>query len=410
MSRVRELAPKGPVRGRLISRKEIVEYVRKELKTHVPANTLRASQHLLYCLNLVDASFDYEASLVKLLGSQLAGFYDTREKTMFLAVDLAADERRITLSHELVHALQDQHYDLDELTRSRPDSSDRDSAIQALAEGDATSAMLEAMLEGSHRSALDMPEDVLRVGMRSFIELSPDTADVPSIVKRSLVAPYVDGIEFVHFLRRRSGWSGVDAAWRHPPVSTEQVLHPDRFLAGENPEPIAIPKNSLVGRSEPEYHDILGEQTLRILFEEWMPEGTASEASTGWAGDRVAVFSEDRRYVTAWHVRYDSRASAKRALIGFARGILRPELAGSGSASAPFVTLHTAQSAVAADQVCQERKERGPFAAARRGRDLGIIAGPTGSSSGDARGKSGSPGCPGALKWAEALSQQQTGP
>lgn len=100
---------------------------------------------MLFALGVVPASFDYE-ELARVDGLAAGWFYDPKQKAMFLARDLPPAERSATLAHELVHALQDQHYDLEKRLKFREDSGDEQSAIHALAEGDATSAMLDHVL------------------------------------------------------------------------------------------------------------------------------------------------------------------------------------------------------------------------------------------------------------------------
>src|SRR5690606_24847389 len=118
----------------------------------------------------------------------------------------------ITLNHELVHALQDQHFGLGDRLRYRADAGDEQAALHALAEGDATSLMLDLMVRPSGKTALDIQGDI----MQGAESLPPEAGEVPGVIVRSIVAPYRDGLEFVHWLRRRSGWAGVTAAWKRP--------------------------------------------------------------------------------------------------------------------------------------------------------------------------------------------------
>jgi hypothetical protein len=222
-----------------------------------------------------------------------------------------------------------------------------------------------------------------------------------------VIAPYVDGLEFVHYVRRKAGWQGVDAVWARPPSSTEQLLHPEKWFAAEKPETIPVPSASAAGPAKLIYHDIMGEQSVRLLFEEWMPSRSAKKDAAGWAGDRVAVFSDGKRHGAAWRVRFDLEDDARRGLVGFARGILRTEPASGAPQSAreePPVSRDTAEVAAKSGSVCKERTERGPFAAVRRGRDLGIVVGPYlrhGQRPAQANGS-----CATALQWAEQVATQ----
>jgi hypothetical protein len=399
VSRLRELPAKGPINGKTIERKAMVEHVKRQIRTEIPPDVVLAQAELLFALGTVDHDFDYEAALLSLMTSQLAGFYEPKDKTMYLAADLGELERGATLAHELVHALQDQHYDLGRHVKYRPDATDEQSAIHALAEGDATSAMLDQMLSARGMRAVDLNDELIGIEARGAIDVAANTGDVPSIIKRSVVAPYVDGVMFVHWARRRGGWASVDEAWRTLPKSTEQILHPEKLLANELPEKVAVPISSAAGPKRALYHDVLGEQSLRLLLEEWMPRRSAVAGASDWGGDRLAIFRDQELFALAWNIRYDTSKAAQRGLEAFARGILRGESSDATEAVPP------AQAATAArrGELCRERPVRGPFAALRRDRTLVIIAGPYRRSS---SGAASAGSCAAALTWARAVAAQ----
>jgi hypothetical protein len=400
----RSLEPKERVKGAIIGREELLERMKGEIFSHLEPALLEGSTELLFALNTTRADFDYVKSLLALLGSQLAGFYDPREKKMYLLNDLGTAGEAATLFHELVHALQDQHYVLEPRMKWRPGRGDEVTALQALAEGDATSAMLDNMLAPQGQSALDLSESLLMAGF-SMMEASPALADVPPILTRSIAAPYTDGIRFVHHLRRKGGWQAVDAAWIKPPTSTEQILHPEKYLAGENGTVLPLPPAPSAGPSQLRYEDVLGEQALRLLFEEWLPLPTAAEAASGWAGDRVAVFTAGEQRAVAIHLRYDDERMASRALAAIARGAATPEIESTPDRGvATRVPPEVGERAAKAGRVCQERTLRGPVATVRKGVDLGVVLGPYRRSAGSARSDSG---CDQALRWATTVAESR---
>ncbi len=370
IGRVRELAPKERVRGRVIAREEMVDRVQRSIAQEVPRDVIVAQEEMLFALDTVPAEFDYERSLLQLVKDQLAGFYEPEDQTMYLGGDLGPTARWATLAHELVHALQDQHYDLGEHVEYREDGTDEQSAIHALAEGDATSAMFD-LLQG--RPATEMSEFGLGMMFRGTAAVSSGS-DVPAILKRSLVSPYVDGVRFVHWARRRGGWAAVDAIWARPPTSTEQVLHPEKWLAREPAVAVAVPAAPAAGWVA-DYRDVLGEQSLRLVFEEWMPRFRAEEAAADWGGDRVVVYSQGQRRTLAWRVVFDDEAAAKRAAAGFVRGVLGAVRQG-GSFEGFRVTQEEAEGVAASGGACVERADAGPFAVRREGAAVGVIGGP----------------------------------
>lgn len=358
-SRVRELEATGTVRGVMLSRSAMAERVRASIEREVPVDVVQAEADVLTALGLVPVTFDYVAAVTKLLEQELAGFYEPSDRTMYLAADLGGREREATLAHELVHALQDQHYGLERLMAYAPDESDRQGALHALAEGDATSAMFDQLLRDKGRVATELSDELIAIQVRAAAAFDTKIADVPGVLTRSLLAPYIDGIAFVHWLRRRGGWAEVDRAWSRGLSSTEQILHPEKFLSGELPVVVRAPELPSSSGLSRVYTDVFGEEALRVVLEEWLPRRAATEAATGWGGDRVAVFRDQERVAAVWHLVYDDEASARRGAEAFLRGGRQ-----QGSVS---------RSALGG---CVERPDRGPFAVTRRDRDIAIVAGP----------------------------------
>jgi hypothetical protein len=399
VSTLRELAPLAPVKGRVITRDEMVAFVERDLDTEVPPAVVTASGEILFALGAVPASFDYRRGLLDVMRAELLGFYEPHEKTMFLGADLRGQELDSTLWHELVHALQDQHYGLEKLLTFSNDAGDWQSAVHALAEGDATSAMLDAMFAPKGAHAPDLPDSVM--DLQSALS-NGVVGQVPAIIKRSVVAPYVDGLSFVNALRRRGGWAAVDSAWQRLPTSTEQILHLEKYDSNEGSTVLPALDPPSPALAHPTYSDIYGEETLRVLFEEWMPARAAHEAAAGWDGDRVTSFSDGAVTAVAWTIRYDNDAAAVRGLHAFARGVLAIEdqVTDQRGRLSEFVSATEAERATQAGQVCRERHTRGPFAVIRRGRDLAVTLGPFRRNSGSAASEGS---CAGALKWAGAL-------
>lgn len=370
VSEIRQLPAVSEVKGRLIARDEIERFLSSQLDEQTPPDVLQATQAVLYGLGTVEAGFDYRQSILKLMTSELLGFYDPKQKTFFVEGNLSGDEAEVTLFHELVHALQDQHYDLSHLSDFEPDSGDRQSAVHALAEGDATSAMLDALMKPRGSTALDVPDSLFQAQTL----LGSAVTSAPPVLVRSLLAPYVDGLAFTNELRRQGGWAAVDAAWRAPPESTEQLLHLEKFRTRESPQPVPLPPAppqapELVER----FHDVMGEQTLRIFFEEWLPARTAATAAADWGGDRLSAFADERRerWAVAWHLRFDTPAAAERAFVALARAAPLTEL---GAGRGALETTDTVKRYHG--RVCRSRHTQGAMAIVRSGSQVAVAIGP----------------------------------
>jgi len=392
VAEARRLEPRARVEGQELDRAALIASVRAHVARELPPDVIRNQGELLVGLGLVPPEFDYEEGTFRLLEAQLAGFFEYRDKKMYLAADLDASAADLTLAHELVHALQDQHFDLASRMAYQPEANDRASAFQALAEGDATSAMMDVMAP-ERRLAVEMPDDIFAAGIEGSMSASTAGEVAPQVLRSSLIAPYIDGVLFVHALRRRgiargsadpTGWAEVDRAWQSPPETTEQLLHIDKYDAREPAEklgPVVPPAES--GWSI-FYEDVFGEQGLRISAEQWMPKKAAALVADGWGGDRLAVFRRSLPndppsgsgaspttpstrvpsgiYAVAWHIRFDAGrhdldAEARQAFKALAES-LRPRREASGNTT------------------CVERGALGPLAIARSGRDLVLAAGP----------------------------------
>ncbi len=327
VSTMRQLPILGPVQGRVIDRSTMLEQVKAQVKAQVPADAIRGESAFLSAFGFIPQGYDYEAQVYRLMETQLAGYYDPDRKALFLMEDLSGPEAEVTLAHELVHALQDQHYTLGPRLKYQPNGNDARAAVHCLAEGDATSLMLDYTLEEGGMVASDIPDAQMRIQISASMAVSPDLASFPRVLRDSLVSPYLDGVLFVHALRRRGGWALVDEVWRNPPTTTEQVLHIEKLDTREPAVQVPIPAPPPEGSWSLTHSDVYGEQGLRVALEEWMPRRVAARAAAGWAGDRAAVFERDSGVtVAAWHVLFDPAkapridAEAKEAFDAIAKG------------------------------------------------------------------------------------------
>lgn len=363
---------------RVLDRPSMLVRIRAQATKDLPPDVLASQGEALAALGLVPPDFDYVAGVFRLIEAQIAGFYVPEDGTMYLVDDLDDAEAEETLAHELVHALQDQSYDLAKLIAFSEGDSDRVTAAHALAEGDAMSAMLDV----SVGSAFAVSESALRRLLAISTSMSAVGATTPRALTSSLTAPYADGFAFVQGLRRRGGWRAVDGAYRTLPVTTEQLLHLDKLDAAEPALPVAPPSVGELGEGyRAVWNDVMGEQGLRIVLEDWAYRTTAKEGAAGWGGDRLVVARRDmggsperRLFAAGWHMKFDTANDAAEVV-----EILKVRF-GAGP--------------------CSERPEMGPFVWRARGRDVVIAAGPYERVKGVAKSAGG---CGVTARWAEAM-------
>jgi hypothetical protein len=368
VSQARALDASKAVPGAFLSRDALMARVKAHVAREVPREAIREEGLVQQLLGFIPSRFDYEAETYALLEDQLAGFYEPADGTMYMANDLDDDNATATLAHELVHSLQDQHWDLASRSQYTPGQGDRSSAFSALAEGDATSAMADVLLARAKpgATALDLPDELFTEQVIGSMNMGR-TANTPHVMRMSLVAPYIDGTLFVHALRRKGGWSAVNHAWDNPPTTSEQILHVDKWEAHEPAIDVADPTLRALGAGWTVADaDTYGELGVRLALGEWLGAERAGANAAGWGGDRGVLAKNGDRYAFAWHVRFDEAPKKADALAARTWAVLAPGLETKAG--------HAQERD--AGYLCIPRTELGPLAATRRGRDIVVIAGP----------------------------------
>jgi hypothetical protein len=394
VSEMRGLSATKPVPGVKLDRNQLVARVKDKALREYPPEALRREGLLLQLVGFAPPTFDYLAEMMKLLEAQLEGFYEPKNGTMYLASDLKGPQAQATLAHELVHALQDQKWDLKKRSDYKPGRGDEAMALACLAEGDATSLMLDFLMK-PEKSALDIPDDALRELLASGMNMG-DVQSVPHILRSTLIAPYMEGLGFVHQLRRKNDWKSVDAAWDRPPTTTEQILHVEKWEANEGPIAVAAPTALALGEGwKKDDEDSFGELGFALTFAEWMDVEEARKAAAGWGGDRTAVYSKGDQIAHAVHVRYDASPAPKTD--AFAERAFGKLVAGlKKSVGKPAVND--------ASTICFERKDVGPLLFARKDREVVMVTGPAKMASGAWTSTST---CATAKKWSEEIATQK---
>lgn len=291
VARIRGLEPTQEVALRFMSQQELHRYFADAFDREYSPEERQRDQQLLVTLGLLDPSQDLTALMLDLLSEQVIGFYDEETRAMYLIGDVVQPTAasKVTFVHEFTHALQDEHFGLHQLNPPDSDNDDRSAAIQALVEGDATLVMFLYL-----RNELSPAER--REYARSQLAGDSGSLDrAPLVLREELLFPYQAGLRFVQSLERQGGFAAVDAAFRDPPQSTEQVLHPEKYRAREAPVQVELPDlaAALGGGWRQTVANVLGELDLRILVEQFTDSALAERAAAGWGGDRYALLQSD---------------------------------------------------------------------------------------------------------------------
>ena len=279
---------------------------------------------LLYrAFEFIDPDIDLRSLFIDLQTEQVLGFYDADTQEMYVVKrseePTAFD--RWTFSHEYTHVLQDQHFDLQALGFTDEDEDeDEDSeaqfAIRSLVEGDASLLMQQYAIQ-----YFEM-EDLQEILTQSEALDSSVLDSAPEVVRESLMFPYDAGLIFVMALFEEGGWSAVDAAYADPPVSTEQILHPERY-PDDAPQVITLPPltDTLGSGWRLVDEDVLGEFGLRQYLDVYLNSSDVEAAAEGWGGDRYAVYwrDDESAFVLALHLAWDTPSDAQEFFEAYAR-------------------------------------------------------------------------------------------
>jgi hypothetical protein len=291
VSKLRGLKIKKPIAMGVMTEAELRTRILTRLDEDSPPAERAAEAAMVKRWGVVPWDLDLDQLTVDLLTEQIAGFYDPTEKKLYVADKPEGGETwaDMLMAHEIVHALQDQHFDLEPWMKQVEDDGDASAARSALVEGDGVALMLEYTLAEKGVPPPWSNPAVIKLLTGSMDPTSGGDllARSPLAIRQGLMFPYVRGLEFVAFLRRTQPWSKVDDAFRRPPRSTEQILHPELYLADEKPHVIT----PVVPAGHTEIHrQVWGEVGWSMFLEtHGVAPGTAMSAAAGWGGDRVLL-------------------------------------------------------------------------------------------------------------------------
>ncbi|MCG3148556.1 MAG: hypothetical protein PCFJNLEI_02000 [Verrucomicrobiae bacterium] len=309
-SALRGLPFKHPVTYKSIGRDELKKFLQGKIAEQYSTQEMHDYGQTLITLGLLPAGTDLAEAILGLYDEQVAAFYVPEERALYTFKEKSFDSAldKITLAHELTHALQDQNYDLTKLPLRIKDNDDLALATSALVEGDAT--LLMAQYYGEYLDARNMIGDVLGgvLGQKTS-----KFQAAPAFLRESMLFPYQQGTEFATAIFAAGGLEALDAAFRNPPVSTSEILHPEKYLRDRRvPEKIVLPVLEragwrLIG------NNVLGEFGLRNMFTaQQVGIFEAHRAAGGWNGDRFHVYERGTNgpcflvWETAWDTEKDA--------------------------------------------------------------------------------------------------------
>lgn len=306
----------------VLPRSDLVARLTRELNTQRSVREFLTSQMLLEVLGVMQRGFDLRDLHVRLLDEQTLAVYDYQDRTVYVVAEALEGgdldvNGRLILAHELTHALQDQHFALRRVLPSDPENSDVAMAGRALVEGD---AMLTMRIWG--REFL-RPSDKRDLGDDTNPP-DPILDSAPLLVQGETLFPYDAGWVFAQLLYQEGDYEAVNQAFARPPRSTEQILHPEKYQAGENPVSVTVAplERGLGGTWTTLRTDVFGELVLRLLLEPHVGWPTAEGAAAGWGGDAYTILEDaSGRRIVALMTVWDTEGDAAEMFNAFSESI-----------------------------------------------------------------------------------------
>jgi hypothetical protein len=297
---------KTPPQSELVTRDQVREYLLAKVRKEFPDEKLEGVQAAYRLLRLLPDTLDLKTLLLDLYAEQVAGYYDPDSSLLYAVQGADRAQLRLIMAHELVHALQHQYLPLDSVMVQRGNG-DRLAAAQAVLEGHATIASVRVLAPDPEVLASADFWEAYRDQVRNQQQTMPVFSEAPLVLKESLIFPYLGGAEFMRWWdANREEALPVGAQL---PLSTEQVLHPERYAAADLPVAVAFPDSS----AEVMYQDTLGELEIQILLAELRGgEFAILEIPLGWGGDRYRVYRTAAGPALVWLTAWDSQPQADR--------------------------------------------------------------------------------------------------
>jgi len=298
---------KAPPQLAVRSRDEVREYLNAKIESELPPEEVERLTIAYRLFELIPDTLDLAALLLELYAEQVAGYYDPDSSVLYVVEGSDPAIARMTIAHELVHALQDQYMSVDSIL-SVQRQNDRQIAAQCVLEGQAMLGSIVAMVPTQDLEQLGTfwNDAQRRRQIQEQSQRMPVFASAPLILRESLIFPYLAGADFMQWFDRV--YPDTVPFGPRLPTSTEQILHPGRYAAGDSPVSLAV-----AGADGAVYTDGLGEFEIRILLTELTGSETqAAAGAMGWGGDRYAVFRDDGGYALVWWSVWDSETAADR--------------------------------------------------------------------------------------------------
>ena len=313
-----------PVPCSFITKEEVNAFLKKRIKDTSNPDEVRAEELTLKKFGLIPQDFDLAKNEVDLLTEQAAAFYDYDKKKLFITDSTSTDSQTPVLAHELSHALADQNYNLARFIKQGRKSDDGSTARLAVMEGQATWMMSEYL---ARQAGTSLKDSATLASTMANLAAGDDSSDAnakpdsefpvfdkePLYLKQTLVFPYTKGMIFQQAVVMRDSDAAFGEVFTHPPVSTQQILHPEKYFDHVQPTDPALPAVHLAHGYKALVGGELGELEQGILLEQYDGKTRADELAPHWRGCNFELQENKKaaRVVLLYSTEWDSEDSAR---------------------------------------------------------------------------------------------------
>lgn len=311
MQDIRQLELLHPLDISVQTRDELRQMLMDSMEQDYPEAVQERDQRVMVLFGMIEPGTDLGQLQLDLLGEQVAGYYDPETEAMVVVSGGSSEKMsasdEVTFAHETVHALQDQNFDLTKVQEDSISGTDDQSlAVTALVEGDASFGQVQYLV--AHPALILSLQSELGDFDSSVLD------NAPPVLSGTLLFPYDQGLTFVTALHDAGGWDRVDEAYRNIPQSTEQILHPEKYLAGEAPVDVAVndPTPALGNDWQIIEVNTMGEYITNLFLDSGeVRPSDAKDAAEGWGGDEYVVVGTKDETALVWSTAWDTEEDAQ---------------------------------------------------------------------------------------------------
>jgi hypothetical protein len=326
LSKITGLKPLRAVRHSLIDKQQVKQLLEQRIREEIKPEELRAEELTLKKFGFLPPDYDLKQATIDLFTEQAAAFYDYHKKQLYVLDSNPSSIQQVALVHELAHALADQHFNLDRYIERAKQSDDGAMARLAVMEGQATWLMSEYMARRMGMSLKTSPAIMqVLVGQAGIAAGQfPVFEKAPLYLRETLLFPYTQGMVFQHVLFDKEGQAAFTLVFTRPPISTQQIIHPEKYFAQEKPANPPLASLSSPGEYRTLAEGSVGELDHSILLRQYADQQASESIAPRWRGGsyRLLEHKKDGRTVLAYASEW-ADVSAAKEFLGLYRRVLK---------------------------------------------------------------------------------------